>query len=470
MTVDRPSNPEALLKRIAELEALLADSEIGMSIAVEHGDTIENELITTNQQLEQEITQKEVAQRHLQELVDAITTQNTDLEIILDTLNEHSDNMDQDMWEELLESEQRGTTDALTGLSNRRHFDEYLDQHFNSCARHKRPISLLMGDIDFFKIYNDTYGHPQGDECLKQVASAIDKTVRRDLDLAVRYGGEEFAVILPETEIAGAKTLADEIVANVEALKLVHEGSGVSDVVTISIGVHTFYPKRGDASKALIIRADQVLYQAKEQGRNQACSADIPNKKGEKTLITQVKTYGKFDEKMSRGQEYLELAFSPSSRPITERWQNNGLSADFLADYFGSFIPKEMPKMHHNQIKGAVAYIANELLENAMKFANPQENKASSLSLSLSDKNLRFTLINQVNPENCDKLVAFLEEFTSVDAGDFFVIQMERNIETGSESGLGFATMVTDHDAKVSWKLSPTPETMQLTTQVVIDI
>jgi len=470
MSADQTSDPKVLLKRIAELESLLTDSEIGMSIAVEHGDTIENELTTTNQQLEQEIVQKEDAQRHLQELVDAITTQNSDLEIILDTLNEHSDNMDQDMWEDLLESEQRGTTDALTGLSNRRHFDEYLEKHFNSCARHKRPISLLMGDIDFFKIYNDTYGHPQGDVCLKQVASAISKTVRRDLDLAVRYGGEEFAVILPETEIAGAKTLADEIVANVEALKLTHEGSGVSDFVTISIGVHTFYPKRGDASKALIIRADQVLYQAKEQGRNQACAEDIHHKNGGKTVITEVKTYGKFDDKLVRGQEYLELAFSPSSRPITERWRNNGLSADFLADYFGSFIPKEMPKTHHNQIKDAVAYIANELLENAMKFANPQENIASSLSLSLSDQNLRFTLINQVNPENYDKLVSFLKEFTSVDAGDFFVMQMERNIESGSESGLGFATMVTDHDAQVSWKIIPTHDTVQLTTQVVIDI
>ena len=182
------------------------------------------------------------------------------------------------------------------------------------------------------------------------------------------------------------------------------------------------------------------------------------------------KTFGTFSEIEVRGDEYLELAFSPSSRPVNERWRNNGLSADFLADYFGTFIPAELPESHHNQVKGAVAYIANELLENAMKFSDCERGKGISLSLNLSESDLRFTLINSISADRADSLETFLNEFTGMDASEFFVVQMERNIETGSESGLGFATMVTDHDAQLGWKIERPGDCTTLTTQVVIEI
>lgn len=187
-------------------------------------------------------------------------------------------------------------------------------------------------------------------------------------------------------------------------------------------------------------------------------------------MSTITKSYGHLPDRSERGQEYLELAFSPSSRPLTERWRNNGLSADFLADYFGTFIPKDLPESHHNQVKGAVAFIANELLENAMKFSDTADGKAISLSLDLSDHDLCFTLVNAVKPENLETLLSFLDTFTGMDAGDYFVAQVERNIETGEESGLGFATMITDHDAKVGWKIETEAGRIRMTTLVVVEI
>lgn len=184
-----------------------------------------------------------------------------------------------------------------------------------------------------------------------------------------------------------------------------------------------------------------------------------------------ITTYGPYQDVWERGEEYLEMAFSPSSRPVHDRWRNNGLSADFLADYFGTFIPKDLPESHHNKVKGAVAYIANELLENAMKFTAGNAPQPISLILNLSESDLRFSLTNCITSEAANALASFLDEFTSMDAGDFFVQQMERNIESGSESGLGFATMITDHNATLAWQLQPLSEdSTLLNTQVVIEL
>ena len=166
------------------------------------------------------------------------------------------------------------TIDELTKVANRRQFDRYISLEWKRCAREKHPLSLILCDIDFFKLYNDAYGHLLGDRCLKVVAQAIAKVIKRPADLVARYGGEEFAVILPNTDISGAKYLAEQIRAEVEALKITHFDSRVNDYVTLSIGVACCIPDR-ELNMALIEAADKGLYKAKESGRNRVCQFDL---------------------------------------------------------------------------------------------------------------------------------------------------------------------------------------------------
>ena len=134
--------------------------------------------------------------------------------------------------------------------------------------RQKRPLSLVMCDIDHFKLYNDTYGHQQGDKCLTQVATAIKESVNRPGDLVARYGGEEFCIILPETDQQGAKQIAEVIRKNVVGLDLEHTSSKVASVITLSLGVASILPDRDSQPSLLIEAADRALYQAKGNGRN----------------------------------------------------------------------------------------------------------------------------------------------------------------------------------------------------------
>ncbi len=165
------------------------------------------------------------------------------------------------------------STDGLTGLANRRLFDETLSREH---ARHKRSgarLSLIMLDIDHFKTYNDTYGHVCGDRCLQQVARAIGGGVRRATDLAARYGGEEFACILPETAQEGAMRIAETIRRAVEALDIPHRASHTASHVTVSIGVVTVACERQASVADVIVLADGQLYAAKTGGRNRVCAA-----------------------------------------------------------------------------------------------------------------------------------------------------------------------------------------------------
>ena len=170
---------------------------------------------------------------------------------------------------------QEVTTDELTKVANRRQFDRYISLEWKRCAREKHPLSLILCDIDYFKLYNDAYGHLLGDRCLKAVAQAIAKVIKRPADLVARYGGEEFAVILPNTNILGAKYIAEQIRAKVEVLKITHIDSKVNDYVTLSTGVACCIPNRESSFTALIEAADRGLYKAKELGRNRVCEFDI---------------------------------------------------------------------------------------------------------------------------------------------------------------------------------------------------
>jgi len=164
--------------------------------------------------------------------------------------------------------ENLATTDALTGLHNRRSFDTSLSAYWRQAQRAKTELSLLMIDIDFFKPYNDTLGHKAGDEALQAVAKMIQEAAGRPLDIAARYGGEEFAIILPDTDRAGARLVAERLREEVHEASLPHPGSSISDWITISIGCASGIPEVGLKPDELIKRADIALYQAKENGRN----------------------------------------------------------------------------------------------------------------------------------------------------------------------------------------------------------
>jgi len=160
--------------------------------------------------------------------------------------------------------------DPLTGIFNRRFFDETLNRLMKTLSRSGGIISLLMIDIDFFKNYNDTYGHSEGDNCLRIVAETLTSSVTRADDFVVRYGGEEFAVVLPNTDEDGARLLADNMLENIRACNIPHENSNVSDIVTISIGVTTGKVPFKSRADDFIIRADEMLYMSKQTGRNKS--------------------------------------------------------------------------------------------------------------------------------------------------------------------------------------------------------
>ena len=158
--------------------------------------------------------------------------------------------------------------DGLTEIPNRREFDRVLEIEWLRAIRSEDPLSLLMLDVDNFKLYNDGYGHDAGDECLRQVALTIQATTRRSADFAARYGGEEFVCVLPDTDRAGAVALADAIRRNVELLNIPHEFANSDRIVTISTGVATFVASARKSPVELVKAADTALYQAKEAGRN----------------------------------------------------------------------------------------------------------------------------------------------------------------------------------------------------------
>lgn len=166
--------------------------------------------------------------------------------------------------------------DGLTGIANRRMFDSYMRKEWRRAMREQTTLSVVMLDVDFFKGYNDAYGHQQGDRCLVAVATTLQQHVRRPADLAARYGGEEFVMVLPNTHAEGAMILAERVREAIQALKIEHRSSTVSPFVTVSIGVVTAVPGVGlneAGLDAFLEAADQGLYQAKRQGRNRTISA-----------------------------------------------------------------------------------------------------------------------------------------------------------------------------------------------------
>ena len=162
------------------------------------------------------------------------------------------------------------TTDSLTSLYNRRFFDEHYKMALGQAIRQKNPLSIFMIDIDYFKQYNDYYGHPAGDKVLIQVANALKRQIARSSDMLARYGGEEFILILPNMTEENSKSFADKLISAISRLELPHLKSKVDKFISISIGLSTYDPNKHREVSALIDAADTALYKAKQQGRNRA--------------------------------------------------------------------------------------------------------------------------------------------------------------------------------------------------------
>lgn len=172
-----------------------------------------------------------------------------------------------------LDLERQSQFDSLTQVYNRRYFDAYLHREFLRSRREQTPLSIILCDVDYFKTYNDIYGHQMGDQCLRQLGMALAATIKRPGDIVARYGGEEFVIVLPHTSTEGAYAIAELVRANVESLNILHKGNQVSDHITLSCGVATSH---GEIRASMLLeRADQALYQAKQTGKNMVvCALD----------------------------------------------------------------------------------------------------------------------------------------------------------------------------------------------------
>jgi diguanylate cyclase (GGDEF)-like protein len=175
------------------------------------------------------------------------------------------------------ELERLSTTDSLTGLANRRSFNEFLSREWLREQRERQPFSVIMIDIDHFKNYNDHYGHLEGDVCLQKVAWALQSALCRPGDLLARYGGEEFVAILPHTDLQGAVELADNLHQRICELELEHQDSPVSSIVTVSAGIASVIPNQSISPSQVVAMADKALYVAKQSGRNQSAIATPPS-------------------------------------------------------------------------------------------------------------------------------------------------------------------------------------------------
>lgn len=206
------------------------------------------------QQLEQKVQELTASLRQIETKLQEEIEQNQEARATFQRLKQELQNL--------------ATIDGLTQIPNRRRFDEYLNQEWDRLTREQEPLSLLLCDVDFFKRYNDTYGHQAGDSCLRIVAQTISRTAKRTSDLVARYGGEEFTIILPKTNLSGAIAIAETIQQQIENLHIPHPQSDVSEFVTVSIGIASQIPSRNDSVDNLIAKADRALYLAKARGRN----------------------------------------------------------------------------------------------------------------------------------------------------------------------------------------------------------
>ncbi|NJK29910.1 MAG: diguanylate cyclase [Acaryochloridaceae cyanobacterium CSU_3_4] len=254
---------------VQRLEQENRDLQVALANTAEHGDCIEATLCENNSKLQIEVTERRRAELTLKSLLSLISKQRDDLEIILETLIEHGDVLDTQWQQKVSQANVLASSDGLTQIANRRRFDEYLAEQWVWMARSYSFLSVLMCDVDFFKGYNDYYGHLAGDTCLKQVAQSLTSTLYRSPDLLARYGGEEFAAILPQTNVEQALNVAQRMQAAIAQIQIPHERSPIASYLTISIGIASVIPLEPFSPSLLLDETDRQLYRAKHQGRNQ---------------------------------------------------------------------------------------------------------------------------------------------------------------------------------------------------------
>jgi diguanylate cyclase (GGDEF)-like protein len=265
--------PDELQRLQSELDRLQNenhDLQTALLASTERGVLLQEQVDRLDTRLANELRDRHITEEKLQNLIQTVTREKGDLEILVQILIDQGDDSAQEG--------EKARIDGLTQIANRRRFDEYLSQEWSRHIRMQQPLSLLICDVDHFKLYNDRQGHQAGDECLQGVAKAINRCYRAG-DLVARYGGEEFAMVLPQTNRAGAVQVAERVRAAVAAAALPHPASPVCDCVTVSIGVACMTPPSHASSDArvLIEQADRHLYQAKHLGRNQVSSGHEEN-------------------------------------------------------------------------------------------------------------------------------------------------------------------------------------------------
>ncbi|MDJ1184087.1 diguanylate cyclase [Roseofilum casamattae] len=252
-----------LYQRIASLVQEKQDLEVLLDTTIEHADMVEALLHESNLQLRTELLQRKLVEKELEhskkeleKVLEIVSRDKKDLEIILETITEHGDFIEE-------QTHQESIHDTLTGLYNRQYLQEYLDREFERAQAESRTLSLVTIDIDYFKRFNDTFGHDVGDRVLCQVGECLQQLVG-DLGIACRYGGEEFILILPNTDRQEAQQLAEKICYEVK-----HPSAPGQNphTVTVSLGV-AYYPDCGLTSLELLKSADIALYQAKKNGRD----------------------------------------------------------------------------------------------------------------------------------------------------------------------------------------------------------
>lgn len=258
-----------LRQQLAEIKEDRDDLEIALTTAIEHGDIIEHELESINARLKDEIGHRRLAESRLKMLVDALIGKQKDLEILVETLIEHGDSVDEQWWKQLCDAEQKAESDPLTGLVNRRGLDSYLDHQWLLHSNLRQPLGVLVCDVDFFKAYNDNFGHLAGDDCLKKIATILRKNVTRETDLVARFGGEEFVIILANTNLQGALSCANRIQQTLAADRIPHCKPDNNSYVSLSIGVISEIPELSKPFAEVFEQADNLLYLAKTEGRNQ---------------------------------------------------------------------------------------------------------------------------------------------------------------------------------------------------------
>lgn len=263
-----------LRQEIKQLKRENQDLKLTLLTAIEHGDIIGEALHQAKQQLKLEARENKQVETSLRALLDLLQRQKTDLEIVIQTLIEHGDSLDQQWNAKATHAEQLAEIDSLTQVANRRKFDHYLNYQWTQMLRQQNSLAVLICDIDYFKQYNDAYGHPIGDNCLRQVAQALQTMLKQGNALVARYGGEEFAVILPQTTVQGAITIANQILSEIDRLQIPHSQSDVSQYLTLSIGLASTIPTHQNSPQDLIDQADRFLYRAKRQGRKQIVYRD----------------------------------------------------------------------------------------------------------------------------------------------------------------------------------------------------